>query len=85
MIYQIDILAHVYIGTNLSSRRFLSPLGKAEGYYSICYVLWGKNKKKDKKYSMISGFQLGYLELSPLHPSGTKSEILDHKRYFTAL
>ena len=67
MEYQSHILAHVYVGTDLSPCQFSSPQGKTKDYYSICCVLWEKFKK-GQKTCKISGFQLEYSELSPLHP-----------------
>ena len=83
MEYQIHILVHVYVGTDLSPCQLLSPLGEAKDYYLLFYVFMGKIKKRTK-ISMISGFQLGYSEMSPLHLPGIKSELLGQKISFTA-
>ena len=83
MEYQIHILVHVFVDTDLSPCQLLSPQEEAKGYYNFFYILWEKFKKGQKNCK-ISGFQLGYSELSPLHPPGTKSELLGHKRSFTA-
>ena len=81
MVYQKYILALIYVGTDLYPWSFSRPQGKAKGYYSIICVIWEKNKHGQKIWK-ISGFQLGYSKLSPLHPSGTKSELLGNKRSF---
>ena len=82
MEYQIHILVHVYVGTDLSPCQLLSPLEEAKDYYwlFLCF-LW--EKLKTEKISMISGFQLRYSELSPLHLPGIKFELLGQKRSLT--
>ena len=60
---------------------FQDPKAKPKAIIQL-FVFYGKKFKHGQKTWKISGFQLGYSKLSPLHPSGTKSELLGHKRCF---
>ena len=50
LVYQKDILAHVYVGTPLCPNSFLSARAKAEGYNAI---FCGCTELKLKKYLKI--------------------------------
>ena len=56
LVYQKDILPHVYVGSPLYPNPFLSPRARAEGFYPILY---GYTGLKFKKYLKI-GISISY-------------------------
>ena len=61
---------------------FESPRGSQRLLFTF-FMFYGKFLKRTK-ISMISGFQLGYSEMSPLHLPAIKSELLGQKISFMA-